>query len=53
MQHKEKSSIDVPSAEDVGNDIFGYMACKVRILGDVVGPITPVDDWQCMRAAAR
>ena len=48
MQHKEKSSIDVPSAEDVGNDIFGYMAGKVKILGDVVGPITPVDDWECM-----
>jgi len=25
-------------------DVFGYMAGKVRIVGDIVGPITPLKD---------
>jgi prevent-host-death family protein len=27
-------------------EIFGYMAGRVRIVGDVVGPITPLEDWE-------
>jgi prevent-host-death family protein len=27
-------------------EIFGYMAGKVKILGDIVGPITPLEDWE-------
>jgi prevent-host-death family protein len=34
-------------AEKPGDDIFGYMAGKVKIVGDVVGPITPPKDWEC------
>ena len=26
-------------------DVFGYMAGKVKIVGDIVGPITPLEDW--------
>ena len=33
-------------AEKPADDIFGYMAGKVKIVGDVVGPITPLNDWE-------
>jgi len=33
-------------AEKQADDIFGYMAGKVKILGDIVGPITPLEDWE-------
>jgi prevent-host-death family protein len=28
------------------DDVFGYMAGKVKIVGDIVGPVTPLDDWE-------
>jgi prevent-host-death family protein len=34
-------------AEQPGEDIFGYMADKVKIVGDIVAPITPLEDWEC------
>ena len=34
--------VPAPSAAE---DIFGYMAGKVKIVGDIVGPITPPKDW--------
>jgi len=27
-------------------DVFGYMAGRVKIVGDIVGPITPLEDWK-------
>jgi prevent-host-death family protein len=33
-------------AEKPADDIFGYMAGKVKIVGDVVGPITPLNHWE-------
>ena len=35
--------VPAPGAPD---DIFGYMAGKVRIVGDIVGPVTPLEDWE-------
>jgi hypothetical protein len=35
----------VPAQAEV-DEIFGYMAGKVKIVGDIVGPITPSDDWE-------
>lgn len=32
--------------ENTGDDIFDYMAGKVRIVGDIVAPITPLEDWE-------
>jgi prevent-host-death family protein len=34
--------VPAPSTSD---DIFGYMAGKVKIVGDIVGPVTPPEDW--------
>lgn len=28
------------------DDIFGYMAGKAKIVGDIVGPVTPLEDWE-------
>jgi prevent-host-death family protein len=33
-------------AESPAEDIFGYMAGRVKITGDIVAPVTPSDDWQ-------
>ena len=35
--------VPAPSAPD---DIFGYMTGKVKIVGDIVGPVTPFEDWE-------
>jgi hypothetical protein len=35
--------VPAPSAPE---DIFGYMAGKVKIVGDIVGPVTPLEDWE-------
>jgi len=32
--------------ESQADDIFGYMAGKVKITGDIVGPVTPPKDWE-------
>ena len=28
------------------DDVFGFMAGKVKIVGDIVGPVTPLSDWE-------
>jgi prevent-host-death family protein len=33
-------------AQNNADDIFGYMAGKVKIVGDIVGPVTPREDWE-------
>jgi prevent-host-death family protein len=33
-------------AERQTDDLFGYMAGKVKIVGDIVGPVTPLEDWE-------
>ena len=35
----------LPAASEA-EDVFGYMSGKVKIVGDIVGPITPLDDWE-------
>lgn len=34
-------------ANKTSDDIFGYMAGKVKIAGDIVAPVTPLEDWEC------
>ena len=33
-------------ADPASDDIFGFMAGKVKIVGDIVGPVTPLGDWE-------
>ncbi len=35
----------IPAQNEV-EDIFGYMAGRVRVVGDIVGPVTPLQDWE-------
>jgi len=35
----------VPAAKNV-DDIFDYMAGKAKVVGDIVGPVTPAEDWE-------
>lgn len=40
-----KPVVKLVPAEKQADDLFGYMAGKVKIVGDIVGPVTPPDDW--------
>ncbi len=35
--------IPVPNSAD---DIFGYMRGKAKTLGNIVGPVIPLDEWE-------
>ena len=41
-----KPVVKLVPAENQADDIFGYMTGKVKIVGDIVGPITPPEDWE-------
>jgi len=41
-----KPVVKLVPAEKPVDDIFGYMAGKVKIVGDIVGPVTPLEDWE-------
>jgi prevent-host-death family protein len=41
-----KPVVKLVPAEKNADDIFGYMAGKVKIVGDIVGSITPLEDWE-------
>ena len=41
-----KPVVKLVPAENRVDDIFDYMAGKVKIVGDIVGPITPPEDWE-------
>jgi prevent-host-death family protein len=41
-----KPVVKLVPAENRVDDIFGYMADKIKIVGDIVGPITPLEDWE-------
>jgi prevent-host-death family protein len=41
-----KPVVKLVPAEKQADDLFGYMAGKVKIIGDIVGPVTPSGDWE-------
>jgi prevent-host-death family protein len=41
-----KPVVKLVPAEEQGDEIFNYMAGKVKIVGDIVGPVTPPEDWE-------
>jgi prevent-host-death family protein len=41
-----KPVVKLVPAKRQEDDIFNYMAGKVKIVGDIVGPITPPEDWE-------
>jgi prevent-host-death family protein len=41
-----KPVVKLVPAEKHPDEIFDYMAGKVKIVGDIVGPVTPLEDWE-------
>lgn len=41
-----KPVVKIVPAENRADDIFGYMKGKFKIVGDIVGPIMPLEDWK-------
>jgi prevent-host-death family protein len=41
-----KPVVKLVPAQTQADEIFGYMAGKVKIVGDIVGPVTPLEDWE-------
>jgi prevent-host-death family protein len=35
--------------DDKPPEIFGCLASKIEILGDIVSPITPLEDWESLK----
>jgi prevent-host-death family protein len=31
------------------DEIFGFMKGKIKILGDIVGPVIPLDEWESLK----
>jgi hypothetical protein len=36
-------------AEIEDGSIFGYLAGKAKIVGDIVSPVTPLEEWEKLR----
>jgi prevent-host-death family protein len=41
-----KPVVKLIPAEKQVDDIFDYMAGKAKVVGDIVGPVTPPEDWE-------
>jgi len=44
-----KPVVKVVPIKQENDDIFGFMAGKVKIVGDIVSPITPLKDWKVFK----
>ncbi len=44
-----KPVVKVVPAETKDDNIFGYMAGKAKIVGDIISPATPMEDWDALK----
>ena len=44
-----KPVVKVIPAESEKDDIFGFMAGKAKIIGDIESPVVPLKDWKTFR----
>lgn len=44
-----KPLVKLVPPDDKPLDIFGRLAGKIEIVGDIVSPITPLEDWECLK----
>jgi prevent-host-death family protein len=44
-----KPVVKLVPAEMKDESIFGYMAGKAKIVGDIVSPVTPLEDWEALK----
>ena len=43
-----KPVVKVVPAEQEKDDLFGFMKGKFEIVGDIVSPVTPLEDWNAL-----
>lgn len=44
-----KPVVKLVPAEIKDESIFGYMSGKAKIVGDIVSPVTPLEDWDALK----
>ena len=44
-----KPVVKLVPAKAKDDSIFGYMVGKAKIVGDVVSPIIPIEDWDALK----
>ena len=44
-----KPIVKVIPAESEKDDIFGFMAGKAKIIGDIESPVVPLKDWKIFK----
>ena len=44
-----KPVVKLVPAKTKDDSIFGYMAGKAKIVGDIISPITPIEDWDALK----
>jgi prevent-host-death family protein len=44
-----KPVVKLVPAETNDDQIFGYMAGKAKIIGDLISPATPFEDWDTLK----
>jgi prevent-host-death family protein len=44
-----KPVVKLVPAKTKDSNIFDYMAGKVKIVGDIISPITPIEDWDALK----
>lgn len=44
-----KPVVKVIPAESEKDDIFGFMAGKAKIIGDIESPVVPLKDWKIFK----
>jgi prevent-host-death family protein len=46
---KGKPIVKIVPIESEPDDLFGFMAGKVKIIGDIESPVVPLDQWKVMK----
>ena len=44
-----KPVVKVVPAETANDDIFGFMKGRMEIVGDILSPATPIEDWNALK----
>jgi antitoxin (DNA-binding transcriptional repressor) of toxin-antitoxin stability system len=44
-----KPVVKLVPAEAKDESIFGYMVGKAKIVGDIISPATPIEDWDALK----
>ncbi|HEY6267293.1 MAG TPA: type II toxin-antitoxin system Phd/YefM family antitoxin [Candidatus Acidoferrum sp.] len=44
-----KPVVKVVPAEREKDDLFGFMADQFEIVGDIVSPVVPLEDWEILK----